>query len=172
MHLRTVWLSIPFLALAAACGHSDRSASSTPATPPPKAPAAVAASAPTAGGKPACPATGLWAECSVLDRLDRRGLAPRRDSGAVHEDPLTQPGMRVHLGRDEVEIFIYPDSASRKADEAKLDRRRFITPDQEPTLAGERTIIESANLLALLKSQDDHKRERVADDIMSGPPQP
>lgn len=169
MHLRFAAHSISILALATACGRSDSNSSST-AKPATSTPAAVSASA--GAGKPPCPATGLWAECSVLDRLDHGGLAPRRDSGVVREDPLTQPGMRVHLGHDEVVIFIYPDSESRKADEAKLDRRRFITPDQEPTLAGERTIIESVNLLALLKSRSDLKRERVADDIMAGAPQP
>lgn len=165
---RQVKLLVVLPALAAGCGRSDRAQHSTSAaSPPASSPAST-----TPGAKPACPATGLWAACSILDRLDRAGLAPRRDSGTVHEDPLTQPGMLVHLGSAQVEIFIYPDSAARKAEEAKLDRRKFITADQEPSLAGERTLIDSANLLALLNSRNDHERERVSDAITAGPPQP
>ena len=43
----------------------------------------TAAAVPAAKG--ACPATGTWAECSVVERLDRAGLAPRLDSSAVTE---------------------------------------------------------------------------------------
>src|SRR3954462_13341719 len=62
----------------AACSKSDDSKSSgaggavTPS-------AAVPAPAAGAG---ACPATGLWAECSILYRLERSGLAPQIDSTA------------------------------------------------------------------------------------------
>ena len=107
-----------------------------------------------------------------MKRLDDHGLAPRLDSGTVREEPLTRPGVRIHLGQAELEVFIYPDSASRKADQARVDHRKFITPDQEPSLAGERTIIGSSNVIGLLKTVDDHKRERVAVAIMAGAPQP
>src|SRR5689334_8245190 len=37
-----------------------------------------------------CPATGQWAECSVLYRLDRSGLAPHIDStGTASEKALS-----------------------------------------------------------------------------------
>lgn len=161
-------LAISVAALATACGHSEKARSAAASA----TPTSGAAATPGGGGKPACPANGLWASCSILERLDRAGLAPRRDSGDVREDPLTQPGVRVRLGNASVELFIYADSAARKADQAKLDRRKFITADQEPSLAGERTVIVSANLLALLDSRNDHQRERVSDAITAGPPQP
>ncbi len=128
----------------------------------------VAAAAP----KGRCPATGMWAQCSILDRLDHSGLAPRLDSATVDEPPLTRKGRLVRLGSAELELFLYPDSVSRKADEARLDRKKFIDASQEPSLAGERTLIRSANLLAILSSRNDHQRERVSDAITAGPPQP
>ncbi len=155
-----------------ACGGRERvpaveSAKAAPAS------AQVSAVAGTStGAKPPCPANGLWAACSIMDRLDHSGLAPRRDSAAVHEDGLTIPGIMVHLGNADLELFIYADSVNRRRDEARLDRKKFITADQEPTLAGERTIIESVNLLAILASRNDHQRERVSDAITAGPPQP
>src|SRR5205809_7691566 len=43
-----------------------------------------------APGAPSCPATGLWAQCSVLYRLGRSGIAPHIDSTAtVGEKALT-----------------------------------------------------------------------------------
>lgn len=159
------------LAIFALAGCGGREASRKDSTA--ARPESVAASAPaTPPGSGPCPANGRWAVCSVMQRLDRAGLAPRRDSGTVAVDPLTQPAMRVHIGRAEMEIVIYPDSAARARDEARLDRGKYIDPSAEPTLRGEATLIRSANLLAILHSNDDHQRERVSDALTAGPPQP
>jgi hypothetical protein len=124
-------------------------------------------------GKEPCPATGLWAECSAFQALDRAGLAPRRDSttGAVHMDPLTQPGARILLGGSQLDVFIYPSEADRARDEARLDKHQFIEAADEPTLRGEPTLIRNVNLLAILHSRNDHQRERVSDALTAGPPQ-
>lgn len=172
MRFRFTLLTLSIAALGTACGHTDSGSTASSASPAGGAAARAPATATLPTTKPACPPNGLWAPCSVLDRLDREGLAPRRDSGTVHEDPLTPAGFRVHLGSAELEVFLYPDSAARKAEQAKLDPHKFITPEQEPSLAGERTMIYSANLLGLLRTPDDLKRERVANAIMSGAPQP
>ena len=125
-------------------------------------------------GKGPCPATGLWAECSAFQALDRAGLAPRRDStaGPVRMDPLTRPGTRYLLGGAELDVFVYPSEADRARDEARLDKHQFIEATDEPTLRGEPTIIRNANLLAILRSRNDHQRERVSDALSAGPPQP
>jgi hypothetical protein len=113
-------------------------------------------------------------DCAVFDRLDHAGLAPRRDSsaGSIQLAPLTRRGTRLLLGNAELDVFIYPDAASRQQDEAKLDRSKFIEASDEPTLRGEATLIRSVNLLALLRSRNDHQRERVSDALSAGPPQP
>jgi hypothetical protein len=131
------------------------------------------AAASPAAPKAACPSTGQWAACSVFDRLDHAGLAPRRDSsaGPVRLDPLTATGSRLLLGGAELDVFVYPNEAARARDEERLDKHQFVEVTGEPTLRGEPTLIRSANLLAVLRSRNDHQRERVADALSAGPPQ-
>lgn len=119
-----------------------------------------------------CPATGQWAPCSILDRLDHAGLAPRVDSEPATEPPLSRQGLLVHVGRADLELFIYADSNARLNDEKKLDKRKFVEIDAEPGINQEPTLIRSVNLLGILKSINDHQRERVSDAITAGPPQP
>ena len=127
----------------------------------------------TPSGKPGCPANGQWSECAVFDRLDHAGLAPRRDTsaGVIALSPLTQSGTRLLVGNAELDVFIYPDTARRAQDEARLDRSKYIDATAEPTLRGEATLIRNANLLAVLRSRNDHQRERVSDALSAGPPQ-
>src|SRR2546422_1040327 len=75
---------------------------------------------------PACPATGAWSRCAVLERLDRAGLAPRMDSSKTDEPPLSVPGILLHLGASELEIYLYPDMKSREREEAMLDRTKYV----------------------------------------------
>jgi hypothetical protein len=137
-------------------------------------PKAVAA---TPGGS-ACPANGLWAQCWVLYRLERAGLAPHLDStGKVEEKSIGGGGgatsFVVKIGKlARLEVFLYPDSAVRIADAAHLDRKHFVGATQEPTIKRERTLIENANLIGLLTSLNSHQRERVSDALTAGPPQP
>lgn len=152
------------ISVAAACG--------TKSEPPPPAASstAVANATPTPAGS--CPATGQWARCSILDRLDHAGLAPRVDSEPATESPLSQKGLLVHVGRADLKLFIYPDSNARRADEQKLDHSKYVEIDAEPGINQEATLIRSVNVLAILKSINDHQRERVSDAITAGPPQP
>lgn len=137
-------------------------------------PAPVATqTAATPTGKAGCPANGQWSECAVFDRLDHAGLAPRRDSTArvIELAPLTQRGTRLLVGNSELDVFIYPDTSRRAQDEARLDRSKYIEATAEPTLRGEATLIRNVNLLAVLRSRNDHQRERVSDALSAGPPQ-
>jgi hypothetical protein len=76
------------------------------------------------------------------------------------------------LGNAELDVFIFPDAPSRERVESGLDRSKFIEATDEPTLRGEATLIRNANLLAVLRSRNDHQRERVSDALSAGPPQP
>jgi hypothetical protein len=105
-------------------------------------------------------------------RLVRSAYTPHRDSSAVHDAPLGQPGLLVRLGRGELELFIYPSTAAREADEAKLDKSQFVSATDPQTIRRERTLIANFNLLALLNSTNDEMRERVSNALMAGPPQP
>lgn len=145
-----------------------------------KAPAVSNASvppAPLAAAGPSdskCPATGQWAECSVMYRLERAGLAPRADSTATPaEKTLTGRPLLLKIGLTaSLELYLYPDSAARVADAKKLDRTQLVVPGTSQTIKRERTLIENVNLIGLLTSINDHQRERVSDALLAGPPQP
>jgi len=135
------------------------------------------ASRPLAGaapGAPNCPATGSWARCSVLYRLERSGIAPRLDSTeTVDEKALTGEHFAVKFGTtSRLEIFLYPDSAARIADATKLDRSKLVNGTATQTMNRERTLIENANLIGLLTSLNERLRERVSDALTAGAPQP
>jgi streptogramin lyase len=127
-------------------------------------------------GDSACPAMGLWAQCAVMYRLERAGLAPHLDStGKVEEKSIGQGATSfvVKVGMlARLEVFLYPDSAARIADGVRLDRKEFVGATQEQTIKRERTLIENANLVGLLTSLNSHQRERVSDALTAGPPQP
>ena len=107
-------------------------------------------------------------------RLVRSGLAPKVDSSATPEEKtLHGSGVVINIGRSaKLEVFLYPDSAARKADAAHLDRSQFVADTTPQTIRRERTLIENANLIGLLTSINDHQRERVSDALTAGPPQP
>ena len=120
-----------------------------------------------------CPPTGAWALCSAFRSIARTGLAVHKDSAKeVREPPLSVTGTELPISRGDVRFFLYADSMSRLRDEARLDRTQFILPVQQPGFKRERTIVHSANLLALINVLNDRNRERIANALMAGPPQP
>ncbi len=149
----------------AACSKSD--------VPPPPV-ANVAADLPAAAAASGCPATGQWAECSLLDHINRAGLAARTDSGAEpQEKALGGTPVMLKIGQiATLELHIYADSAARIAAAAKLNRADFVNATAPQTMKRERTLIQSVNVIGLLTSINDHQRERVSDAITAGPPQP
>lgn len=157
---------IAWSAFASACGKSTPAAKSDSTQPAQRA--AVAGS-----GDSKCPATGQWAECSVLYRLERAGLAPRVDSTATPaEKTLTGTALVIKIGLTAtLEVHVYADSTARVADAKKLDRTQLIAPGAAQTMNRERLLIENANLIGLFTSLNEHQRERVADALLAGPPQ-
>jgi hypothetical protein len=130
-----------------------------------------AASAP-APGDTSCPATGLWARCSVIRSIYRAGLNPHADSAKdVRESPLSIPGFELPLSRGTVRFFLYADSNSRKRDEMKLDTSLFVSPRKDPSLR-KRTLISAGNMLVLMDVMNTRNRERIANALMAGAPQP
>lgn len=134
--------------------------------------AAVVAGGSPAPGAPACPATGLWSRCAVVERLERAGLAPRIDSTAVvREEPLGVTGFLVRLGTAELEVYVYASNAARSRDIARVDTMRYLGYTDAVSMQQLPTLIQSANLIAILHSRNDHQRERVGDALTAGPPQ-
>ena len=153
--------------LCCARGEQQTSAGAGSTTAP--APPSAAANA----GASACPATGLWARCSLIARLDASGLAPHVDSSMADESPIPQKGLLVHLYGSDLEAFFYPDSASRRTTSAQMDTAKYVAWDTPlPPLGDHPTLITNANVIAILHSKSDHQRERVFDALTAGAPQP
>jgi hypothetical protein len=157
------------LALLAACGGGGpREAASSGDTTQP-----ILAAVASAPGDTSCPATGSWARCSAIKAIYRAGLNPHADSAKdVTEPPLSIPGFELPISRGKVRFFIYADTASRQRDQAKLDTALFVIPPRDPGLRGERTLVPAANLLVLMDVANSRNRERIANALMAGPPQP
>lgn len=171
---RTAFGALAFVALAAvstACGSNTSAEHDQPRTAAIDTRAVGATGMARASGKPLCPATGAWQLCSVVERLDRAGLAPRQEPGPVREAPLTAPGVAMRIGRSELRVFLYADRAARERDQAKLDSTKYVAPNEPLSMDAEPTLIASENLLAILRSRNDHQRERVSDALTAGPPQ-
>jgi hypothetical protein len=169
---RTVPRALAFVAIVTACAACDGNASDERGQRQAALTDTVDASGSTrAGAKPLCPATGTWQLCSVVERLDRAGLAPRQEPGRIREAPLSAPGVAILLGRSELRIFVYADRAARERDQAKLDSTKYVAASEPLSMQVQPTLIASDNLLAILRSRSDHQRERVSDALTAGPPQ-
>ncbi len=119
-----------------------------------------------------CPPDGLWHECSLVEHLFRAGLVVRRDSTPVKEPGIPIEGVLYRIGSlAKLEVFYFPDSAARRAVVAKMDTTPFVHYDQPQSMKGERSLIQNANVLALLDSRQDETRQRIGDAITAGAPQ-
>jgi hypothetical protein len=171
---RTAWEVLAFVAAAAAtaaCGGNTSEERGQPRAVAVDARAVGATGVARASAKPICPATGAWQLCSVVERLDRAGLAPRQEPGPVHEPPLSAAGVAILLGGSQLRVFLYADPPARARDQAKLDSTKYIDASEPLSMRAEPTLITSENLLAILHSRSDHQRERVSDALTAGPPQ-
>ena len=157
------------LALLAACGGGGERAADS-------ARVAAAAAAPVATAKPdsTCPnLTGRWDECNVRQRLERAGLAPRRAPAEVRQPIFRVPGISYAIGRAELQVFLYRDSAALVRDLARVDTVHVQPRDGAPIAwSNTPTLMRSNNLAAVLLSDDATQVERVQLAMTAGLPAP
>ena len=164
-----IWLA-PAASLIIACEGADEKPAPVPAPPP----AVTVAAAPSTGpAKPACEHTGRWAKCSIERRLKQAGLVlkelddePKR-AGFSIEPIVYTVGSAARL-----EIFIYTDAKAAEKDMATIDTLTATPPGSPSQWESAPTLIRSANLAAVLLSQNPRQAERVMLAITAGPPQP
>jgi hypothetical protein len=121
----------------------------------------------------ACPATGAWALCSVERRLRRAGFVPRKLAKAA----TRRPGFSVEpttyaVGRDTLEIFLYPDSASLARDWSKLDTIAGAPRGAPSSWPMPPTVLRSVNLAAVYLTDSQTQAERLTLALTAGAPQP
>ncbi len=121
--------------------------------------------------KSPCAPTGWWKACNLTERLIRAGLGVRLDSAPAHEG-LPGTGLLYHIGHATLAVYLYADSAARKAAVAKLDTSDFIGYEATQVYPPKKSLIQSANLASILLSQSGEQRQRIGDAITAGPPQP
>ena len=106
-------------------------------------------------------------------RLDQSGLAPQSGKDKLGDLPtLAAKPITLTIGNAGVAYYLFPDTTSRRAAAASLDTSRYIVQTRPVSMKNETTRIENDNVLLLLFSKNEHQRERVADAITAGPPQP
>lgn len=163
-----------------ACDKSSRASSSdsskTSTTPAPGAIAssAAASSSSTSEANSQCPHDGRWALCSIEKRLRQSGFVVKRlDGDTAHRAGFTIAPTVYTLGQTRLEIFLYRDSVSLARDIAKIDTVT-VGPVGSPSQWGEvpPVLIRSANLAAVILSQNPRQAERVTLALTAGPPQP
>ena len=154
------------LALSAGCGRGKAALKDSAV-----ATAAPATAAPGSG--PMCPRTGHWSECTVRIRLDQSGLAPQTGADKLGDLPKLAPKpITLTIGNAGIAYYLFADTVARRAAAATLDTGRYIVQTRPISMKNETTLIENDNVLLLLFSKNEHQRERVADAITAGPPQP
>lgn len=129
------------------------------------------AAAATATQVAALPATGLWSEAHLMDRLVRAGVAPRARDGAVPETPwMPVPAVALLAGGGEVFVWIFADSTARRAATETIDPmsgapRGTVSPFPPPVL-----FVTQNNLAAAIVGGRESNQERIALALQAGLP--
>ena len=167
---------------AVACGRPEPDAGGTGAggSPPPAAGAppggrtgGVAAPGDEApADSAACPSDGRWRPCSVVERLERAGLVPAPRPDTLRVPFLTPPGVGWEVARVQLRVFLYDDPAVARREGLALDPFTASPRGARHPWPAKATLVRSANLIAILLSDNDRQIERVQLALEAGPPQP
>ncbi len=128
---------------------------------------------PPAPGDSSCPRDGQWHRCSLSYALLRAGMGSRiTDSAAAVAWLHPDSSFRFQLGRSELRVFLYRDSAAAARDLREIDTLTLAKRGAAFPWASAPTVIRSANLVAVLFDAGAEKIERVQLAITAGAPQP
>ena len=70
-------------------------------------------------------------------------------------------------GGDELQTFVYPDSASRALDTSKLDTARVAPPNMMIKWRAKPTMVIDGNMAAIVITNDEARRQQVRDALSS-----
>ena len=154
---------------AAACSRKDEAPSQTTLAPNP-APAPTADS-PRLAVNP-CEHTGLWAQCSLERRLKQSGFVVKKLDEQPDRAGFKPKPIVYSLGDSRLEVFLYDSEKGADLDLAQLDTVTVAPKGAQPAWPSTPAFIHSANLVAVLLTQNQRQAERVVLAITAGPPQP
>ena len=92
------------------------------------------------------------------------------DSGEVSRPFLSVSGTRYQLGREQLEVYVYPSAAARERDFAAIDSVRVAPEGESVSWPATPTLIVSDNLAAILIGGSPRQVERVSNAIRAGLP--
>jgi hypothetical protein len=131
---------------------------------------------PPAPGDPACPRTGKWQPCALVDRLVKAGLSFKPTGDSVRVPFLAVPGVRYRVAMtDTMLVFYFADSTALLKTLASLDTVRVkpsVSTDTILPWPMIPNVIRSGNLLALYFAKSDRHVERIRLAITAGAPAP
>ncbi len=154
--------------IAAACGR-EKQASDKAALPQNPAPVAIPDSSRHVVNP--CEHTGLWAPCSLERRLKQSGFVVKKLDETPSRSGFKLKPTVYSLGASRIEVFFYDDEKSANKDLAQLDTVAVAPKGSQPEWPSTPTFIHSANLVAVLLTQNQRQAERVVLAITAGPPQ-
>jgi hypothetical protein len=103
-----------------------------------------------------------WTMREVARRLTDGGLVVT-DSGRtpLRHSFLAVEGAVFRVSGSELQVFVYPDAASRKTDSERLDPQRVALGGDDPEWVAPPHLIASGNLLAIHLTHNERLAERV-----------
>ena len=134
---------------------------------PPRSPSATPPSRPDApsshAGHVMSPVSNAWSVEVVEERLREAGVVAHAlpPAGSSHIF-MSIPARTYHLdGGDELQVFLYADSAARALDTGKLDPRRVAPANMMIKWRAQPSLITDGNLAAIVITNDEARRQRV-----------
>lgn len=132
---------------------------------------AIAAGQATAAQAAALPATGLWSEAHLMDRLSRAGVLPRAREGAPPEAPwMNRAPIALTAGGGEVYVWIYADSTARRAATDAVDPETGAPRGTTSPFAPPMMFVINNNLAAVISGGTEQNIERIMLALQAGLP--
>jgi hypothetical protein len=133
---------------------------------------AVAAESAKAAAAAALPATSVWDEPHLVERLVQAGLAPQSLPAEKAEAYWRAPVHAYRVGTATLHAFIYPDSSTRRRVTEGLDSLSAAPKGTASPYPLPRLLILQNNLAAVLVGGTERQQERVSLAIAAGLPGP
>jgi aminoglycoside phosphotransferase (APT) family kinase protein len=119
-----------------------------------------------------CPRTGLWALCSVEQRLKGAGFVLRRVEGeAPRRAGFGVRPVAYTLAHSRLEVFIYPTASALSADVAKIDTVKAAPPGAPTEWETTPIFVHSGNLAVIFLTENGTQAERLTLALTAGAPQ-
>jgi hypothetical protein len=148
--------------MAASMGAAQMGGSAVGLTPSPATGTPAAPADPGHVGHVGHSATPLWSSDTVEKRIREAGITARPLPASGPHMFMSIPAKSYELpGGDELQLFVYADSAARAADTEKLDIARVAPPGMMIKWRAQPTMIIDGNLAAIVITNDEARRKLV-----------